>query len=96
MLIFWRYTMKNRITITKFDGEIKFYLKNSNGEFWLFSQPYSKGVYEWFKNCRSEKEIIEFNKWEQNKRLNNTIDRIPRKVKYATKYIISYESEMAM
>lgn len=88
--------MKNRITITKFDDEIKFYLKNSNGEFWLFSQPYSKGVYEWFKNGRSEKEIIEFNKWEQNKRLNNTIDRIPREVKYVTKYIIPDEPEMAM
>lgn len=88
--------MKNRITITKFDDEIKFYLKNSNGEFWLFSQSYSKGVYEWFKNGRSEKEIIEFNKWEQNKRLNNTIDRIPREVKYVTKYIIPDEPEMAM
>lgn len=88
--------MKNRITITKFDDEIKFYLKNDNGVFWLFFQPYSKGVYEWFKNGRSEKEIIEFNKWEQNKRLNNTIDRIPREVKYVTKYIISDEPEMAM
>lgn len=88
--------MKNRITITKLNNEIKFYLKNGNGEFWLFSQPYSKGVYEWFKNGRSEKEIIEFNKWNQNKRLNNTIDRIPREVKYVTKYIIPDEPEMAM
>lgn len=88
--------MKNKITITKFDDEIKFYLKNSNGEFWLFSQPYSKGVYEWFKNGRSEKEIIEFNNWEQNKRLNKTIDRIPREVKYVTKYIIPDEPGMAM
>lgn len=88
--------MKNKVVITKSDNNIAFYLKNSNGEFWMFSQPYSKGVYEWFKNGRSEKEIIEFNKWNQNKRLNNTIDRIPRELKYVTKYVIPDEPEMAM
>ncbi len=81
--------MKNKVVITKGNDEIKFYLKNGDGEFWLFSQPFSKGVYEWFKDGRSEKEILQFSKWNQNKRLSNTIKRIPREIKYVTKYIIN-------
>lgn len=83
--------MKNRVIITKSNEEIKFYLKNDKGTFWLFSQPYSKGVYDWFKDGRAEREILNFAKWERNKRLNNTIQRIPRKIKYVNKYIINDE-----
>ena len=91
--------MKNKIFIKKLfiekgDEHLEFYLKNENGEFWLFTQPFSKGVYEWFKDGRSESEILNFDKWEKNKRLNNTIQRIPREIKYVTKYIIPYEDEM--
>lgn len=83
--------MKNRVIITKENEEIKFYLKNDKGTFWLFTQPYSKGVYEWFKDGRAEREILNFAKWERNKRLNNTINRIPREIKYVSKYIIDDE-----
>lgn len=83
--------MKNRVIITKENDEIKFYLKNGEGTFWLFTQPFSKGVYEWFKDGRSEREIISFDKWEYNKRLNNTINRIPREIRYVEKYIVDEE-----
>lgn len=91
--------MKNKIFIKKLfiekgNEHIEFYLKNEKGEFWLFTQPFSKGVYEWFKDGRSESEILSFDKWEKNKRLNNTIKRIPKEIKYVTNYIIPYENEM--
>ncbi len=83
--------MKNKVTIAKENNEIRFYLKNDKGLFWLFTQPYSKGVYEWFKDGRAETEILNFTKWEKNKRLSNTVKRIPREIKYVNKYIIDEE-----
>ena len=80
--------MKNRVIIKKENNNINFYLKNDKGEFWLFEQVCTKGVYEYFKNGRSEKEIISFDKWSCNKRLNHTVSRIPREIKYVTKYVI--------
>lgn len=47
--------MKNKVVIKKANDEIKFYLKNDGVEFWLFTQGFSKGVYEWFKDGHSEK-----------------------------------------
>lgn len=83
--------MKNRVIITKENEEIKFYLKNKEGTFWLFTQLFSKGVYEWFKDGRAESEILSFAKWDRNKRLNDTINRIPREIQYVQKYIIEEE-----
>lgn len=86
--------MKNKVIVTKTanDTELKFYLKNANGEFWLFTQPFLPEVYNWFKNGRSEREIIKFDKWNNSKKLTNTVQRIPREIKYVTKYIIPYET----
>ena len=83
--------MKNKIIVTKEKNEIKFYLKNDNGEFWLFTKPFSYELYKWFKNGRSEREIAKFSKWECDPSLVNAIKRIPREVKYVTKYIIPDE-----
>lgn len=83
--------MKNKVIVIKANEEIKFYLKNDKGTFWLFTQPYSKGVYDWFKDGRAEREILNFAKWDRNKRLNDTIKRIPREIKYVNKYIIDDE-----
>lgn len=83
--------MKSRVVVTKENEEIKFYLKNNAGTFWLFTQPFSKGVYEWFRAGRSESEILGFAKWDKNKRLTNTINRIPREIRYVQKYIIEEE-----
>lgn len=80
--------MKNRVIIEKGENQIRFYLKNGYCTFWLFSQPFSKGVYEWFKDGRAEQEILNFSKWTRNKRLNDTIERIPRQIRYVMKYVI--------
>ncbi|MGN1419171.1 MAG: hypothetical protein ACI4W6_07565 [Acutalibacteraceae bacterium] len=87
--------MKNKIVVEKYQDEMKFYLKNDKGTFWLFSQPYTKGVYNWFRDGRSENEIIRFSKWKKNKRLNNTINRIPREIRYVSKYIINDDEKTA-
>lgn len=95
--------MKNRIIVKKIIKEVKeneclvkkefldFYLKNSSGESWLFQQPFSKGVYDWFKCGRSENEVRQFAKWNRNKRLENTIMLISREVKYVKKYVLEDE-----
>jgi hypothetical protein len=83
--------MKNRVIIAKENEEIKFYLKNKAGTFWLFTQPFSKGVYEWFKGGRAEGEILSFAKWNRNKRLSDTINRIPREIRYIQKYVMEVE-----
>lgn len=66
--------MKNRIIVKKTVKSVAekdyivekefldFYLKNNSGEAWLFQQPFSKGVYEWFRGGRSENEIRQFAK----------------------------------
>ena len=95
--------MKNRIIVKKTVKEVmdnykftekeflNFYLKNDSGEHWLFQQDFSKGVYEWFKSGRAEGEILSFSKWNKNKRLNNTVKRIPREIRYVQKYVTKEE-----
>lgn len=34
---------------------------------------------------------MKFDKWKKNKRLVDTVERIPREIKYVTKYVIPYE-----
>lgn len=83
--------MKNRVIIKTENGKINFYLKNGKGEFWLFEQVCTRGVYEYFKNGRSENEILGFDKWSYNKKLNNTVIRLPREIRYVTRYVIDEE-----
>ena len=70
---------------------LEFHLKNKEGTFWLFTQPFSKGVYEWFKDGRAEGEILSFAKWRNNERLGKTVDRIPREIRYVQKYVMEVE-----
>ena len=95
--------MKNRIIVTKVVKEVKendefvqrefleFHLKNQEGIFRLFTQPSSKGVYKWFKDGRAEGEVLSFAKWKYNKRINDTINRILREIRYVQKYIMEQE-----
>lgn len=95
--------MKNRVIVKKTVKEVlhkdklvkkeflDFYLKNKTGEHWLFQQEFSKGVYERFMDGRAEGEILSFAKWDRNKRLNNTINRIPREIHHVQKYIMEEE-----
>lgn len=80
--------MKNRINVQRNNHNLDFYLRSNNGEFYLFSQDYSKGVYEYFKHGRSVNEIRKFNKWKKNPRLNKTIDRLPHQIQYVEKYVM--------
>lgn len=76
--------MKNRVIITKAVKEVK---ENDR----LVQKEFSKGVYEWFMDGRAEGEILSFAKWDRNKRLNNTINRIPREIHHVQKYIMEEE-----
>ena len=82
--------MKDKITVTKKNDKLNFFLHVNTGRFFLFSQSFSKGVYSFFKNGKSETEIRAFNKWNRNPRLDKTIEKIPIYTKYVRKeYILA-------
>ena len=83
---------KNRIVIkindkNDRDWRIEFYLETSEQRYFLFDQDYTQGIYEYFKDGRSESEILNFKKWRINDRLTKTISKIPSHIKYVTKYV---------
>lgn len=80
--------MKDKITITKTNDKLNFFLNAKIGKFFLFSQNFSKGVYIFFQNGKSESEIKAFKKWNKNPRLDKTIEKIPMYTKYVRKEII--------
>lgn len=80
--------MKDRITVTKKNDRINFFLNVKAGRFFLFSQNFSKGVYNFFQNGKSEAEIRSFKKWNDNPRLDKTIEKIPMYTRYVRKEII--------
>ncbi len=79
--------MQNKITVSKANDMITFYLHVGKKRFFLFVQKYSKGVYDFFAGGRSESEIRNFRMWNRNPRLDKTITKIP----LYTKYILRYE-----
>lgn len=78
---------KDKITIQKKDEMLHFYLVSEEGRLYLFSQKFSRGVYEYFKNDKSERQIKEFKSWGKNPRLNKTIEKIPLYTKYVRQEI---------
>lgn len=80
--------MKDKITVTKKDNKIHFFLNAKAGKFFLFSQNFSKGVYSFFQNGKSETEVKTFKQWNRNPRLDKTIEKIPLYTKYVRKEII--------
>ena len=80
--------MKEKITITKKNGKLHFFLNADEGRFFLFSQNFSKGVYSFFKKGKSEIEIKTFKKWNRNPRLDKTIEKIPLYMRYVRKEIM--------
>lgn len=52
--------MKNKITIKKSNNYIHFYLHCDAGQAYLFSEKFHKGVYDYFRNGRSEGELREY------------------------------------
>ena len=81
--------MKNRISIVKRSEQdkIEFYLTSDKGTNYMFSQRFSKGVYDYFRGGRFEHEILEFNQWDKNPRLDKTIEKLPMYIRYTLKYV---------
>lgn len=77
--------MKNKITVTKSNDKIHFYLVSGKVHRYLFSQNFSKGVYNFFMKGRSEAEILGFKKWRDNPRLDKTISKLPMYIRFALK-----------
>ena len=62
---------------------LKFYLDSEVGyHIPLFSQKFTKSVFEYFENGRSIPEILGFKDWRLNPRLNKTIDKLPMYIKF--------------
>lgn len=59
------------------DWKLNFYLVTGGKTIYLFTQDYTKGVYDFFKNGRSVNELRQFKKWKRNPRLDKTIEKIP-------------------
>ena len=79
--------MKNRIKVDKGWDKLDFYLVMNGESYYLFTEKYSKGVFQYFQQERLEKEILEFRGWRKNPRLNKTIEKIPMYVRYVMKEI---------
>lgn len=77
--------MRNKITITKKNDKINFYLVTGGKRYYMFSQSFSKGVYEFFRNGRSEAELHNYKLWHKNPRLDKTIEKIPMYIRYILK-----------
>lgn len=68
--------MKKKITITTSNNQIHFYLTCAAGTGYLFSQRFTKGVYDYFRCGRSLNEVHAFCKWGCNPRSDKTIDKV--------------------
>lgn len=66
---------KTRVTVMKKDEQIHFYIQCDEGMAYLFSQKYTKGVYDYFRCGRSDPELRKFRNWGKNPRLDHTIER---------------------
>ena len=76
---------KDMIMIYKKPGIINFYLVTKAGRYFLFSQDFSKGVFEFFRRGKSFGELRSFKRWRKNPRLDKTIEKLPLYVQYVLK-----------
>ncbi len=79
--------MKKRIVVIKNMDKLDFYLVSKRTNVYLFTQPYTKGVYEFFRGGKSENEVKGYKKWNRNPRLDKTIEKIPLYVRYVTREV---------
>ena len=59
------------------DWKLNFYLVKEGKTLYLFTQNYTRGVYDFFKYGRSANELRQFKNWRKNPRLDKTIEKIP-------------------
>ena len=74
--------MRNKISVTKGDNKINFYLLSGGKRYYLFTQAFSKGVYQFFQGGISEAELYKYKGWRKNPRLDKTIEKIPMYMRY--------------
>lgn len=79
--------MKKRITIAKVDERLHFYLVTERGRFYLFTQGFSRGVYDYFRRGRAERELHGYKQWKKNPRLDKTIEKIPMYMRYVLREV---------
>lgn len=77
--------MKAKIQITPNGNSINFYLVINRKWYYLFTQRFSRGVFDFFYRGRLEQEILTFRKWNRNPRLDKTIEKIPIYTAYVRK-----------
>ena len=78
--------MKGKIIIKKTPDMIHFYWTHHTiGKLYLFSQKFSKGVFDFFCPGRSITEVLRFRQWNRNPKLDKTITKLPMYMKYARK-----------
>ena len=78
--------MKGKIIVTKANDILNFYVTSKElGKCYLFSQSFSKGVYEFFRRGKSVSEVVGFKKWRDNPRLDKTITKLPMYMRYVQK-----------
>ena len=80
--------MKTKIVVSKKDNCLYFYLVENAERIFLFTQSFTKGVYNFFRFGKAESEIKSFNKWNDNPRLDKTIEKIPIYTRYVRKNIM--------
>ncbi len=81
--------MKRRVIVEKDRDRIHVYLLIIGmGRYYMFTVRYSKGVYEYFANAgRSESEILAFDKWGRNPRLDKLITRLPPQIRWTVREV---------
>ncbi len=80
------FALKNKIVIEKtMNNKLNFYWISQYGTFYLFTQKFTKGVYDFFKNGRHMQELRAFKRWDSNPRLDKTVEKIPMYIKYVRK-----------
>ena len=78
--------MKEKIVVRRAKEGLVFYMNSRKGRIYLFTQRFSKAVYNFFLPGRCEEELKKFHSWNRNPRLDKTIEKLPSYIRYARKY----------
>lgn len=80
--------MKNKILVADtHNNKLHFYLVSAGKRYYLFTQKYTQGVYEFFSKGRAEQEVLSFKHWNHNPRLDKTIEKIPLYTAYVLREV---------
>ena len=81
--------MKNKITVSPKNDQLNFFFHYGSKKIFLFSQRFSKAVFHFFLHGKTESEILSYKRWNQNPRLDKTIEKIPMYLRYIRKEVIA-------